>query len=323
MSGALLEVDNLSIVFHGETGAVQAVRKASLVARPGEVIGIMGESGSGKSTLVAAMIGLLPGNAAITSGSVHTRGIDLYRSSEATRRSLRGQHIAMVFQDPMNAFNPVFSIGEQLVDLQHQDSAASGAAKSRRVAEMLAKVGIADPLACMQRYPHELSGGMRQRVAIAAALMLRPSILLADEPTTALDVTMEAQIIHLLRELRSEIDGAIIIVTHQLGVIAELCDRVHVMYAGEIVEEGPVDTIFHAPRHPYTQGLLACDPGRLVPGTRPLPTIAGQVPSLVHPPQGCSFAARCPKALPRCQEMPPPWVALAPDHAALCHEVSP
>ncbi len=215
-----------------------------------------------KSTLAAAILRLNGANAHVTGGSIRYRGQDLLGLSPEEMRALRGSKIAMVFQDPMTAFNPVLTVGRQLLDFQHNRK-ASRADKSARAADMLTRVGIPDAAAIMARYPHELSGGMRQRVAIAAALAMDPDVLIADEPTTALDVTMEAQIIHLLRELRTGFGGAIIIVTHHLGVIAELADRVAVMYAGEVVEDGPVDAIFHDARHPYTQALLACDPAIL------------------------------------------------------------
>jgi oligopeptide/dipeptide ABC transporter ATP-binding protein len=229
----------------------------------------------------------------------------------------------MIFQDPMTSFNPVLTIGEQLVDFQGQRDGLSTAEKRQQAAAMLKKVGIADPARCLDRHVHELSGGMRQRAAIAAALLMTPDVLVADEPTTALDVTMEAQIIHLLRELRRDYNGAIVIVTHHLGVVGELCDRVYVMYAGEVVEEGATDDVYHRPRHPYTRALIACDPANLHDQTPVLPTIPGRLPDLVSPPAGCSFAARCPQASARCRSEAPPYVEVGPRHAARCHEAVP
>ncbi len=320
MMETLLQVEDLTIDYHADHGDVHALRHASLTARRGEVIGIVGESGCGKSTLVSAIINLLASNARLKSGAVRYKGTDILKLSENEKRKVRGQHIAMVFQDPMTSFNPVFTIGEQLTDFQHQQNELSRTVKRQRTLEIIRRVGIPDPELCLAKFPHELSGGMRQRAAIAAALLMKPSVLVADEPTTALDVTMEAQIIHLMRELRADYDGAIIVVTHHLGVIAELCDRVYVMYAGQIVEEGLVDDIYHAPRHPYTKALIACDPAHLEQHTPLLPTIPGRVPDLSNDLVGCSFAARCSLANERCRNSPPPWAKIAPTHAALCHE---
>ena len=312
----VLAVHDLRISY----GPVQALRGASLTAAAGEVIGIVGESGCGKSTLAAALIGL-PAPGARVSGRIEVEGRDLVALPEAERRAMRGDRVAMVFQDPMTAFNPVLTLGEQLVDFQHR-LPVPRSEKRARAAAMLARVGLPDPEPALRRYMHELSGGMRQRAAIAAALLMRPALLVADEPTTALDVTMEAQIIHLLRELRQDHHGAIVIVTHHLGVVGELCDRVYVMYAGEVVEEGTTDEIHHTPRHPYTQALIACDPAHIAGRVERLPTIPGRLPDLAAPPAGCAFAARCPQAGPECAA-PPPRVRLSPSHAALCHRVRP
>jgi oligopeptide/dipeptide ABC transporter ATP-binding protein len=321
MTVPLLEVDDLSIAYAGPGGRVSALRGASMVARAGEVIGIVGESGCGKSTLASAIINLLPANAEVTGGEVRYKGSDILRQPVAVQRDLRGKSIAMIFQDPMTAFNPVLTIGSQLIDFQHA-APIGRAEKTKRAAEVLSRVGMPDPGLCLRRYPHELSGGMRQRVAIAAALLMNPSVLVADEPTTALDVTMEAQIIHLLRDLRRDYQGTILIVTHHLGVVAELCDRVYVMYAGEVVEEALVDDLFHAPRHPYTRALLACDPGHFAQAMSILPTIPGRLPDLANPPRGCSFAPRCTMAVPRCHIAAPPRVRVSDSQTALCHEVA-
>lgn len=315
---APLCVENLSVVYRVAGGTLQAVRDVSLSVRRGEVLGIMGESGCGKSTLAAAMINLLPAGAQIRQGAVRLNGTDLLQLPPSAQRALRGQSVAMVFQDPMTAFNPVLTIGRQLADFAGAHDPAR--ATPDRLAAMLDRVGIPDAARCLDRYPHELSGGMRQRVAIAAALLMQPDVLIADEPTTALDVTMEAQIIHLLRDLRTSFDGAIVIVTHHLGVIAELCDRVAVMYAGEVVEEGTVDAIFHDPQHPYTRALLACDPAVVDPSSGRLPTIAGRIPDLTALPPGCAFLPRCTMALPACHQ-PPPRVQLEKGRSVLCHRV--
>lgn len=320
MSEALLRVENLSVGYDAGVGQIQALRAANLEAHGGEVIGIVGESGCGKSTLAAALINLLAPNARVNTGSIYYKGTDILALDVEAKRHLRGPEIAMVFQDPMTTFNPVLTMGDQLVDFQHHIEGISNAEKRKRAEGLLSRVGIPDPGLCLKRYPHELSGGMRQRASIAAALLMTPNVLVADEPTTALDVTMEAQIIHLLRELRSDYQGAIIVVTHHLGVVAELCDRVYVMYAGQVVEQGLVDDIYHAPQHPYTRALIACDPAHLEEHTPILPTIGGRVPNLLNPPKGCSFADRCDIATNRCRELAPPWVKISETQSALCHE---
>jgi peptide/nickel transport system ATP-binding protein len=321
MSETLLEVHDLCVDYRTERGPLHALRRAMLTAKAGEVIGIVGESGSGKSTLAAAIINLLDGNARVASGSISYRGQDILALSPEEQRKLRGAKIAMVFQDPMTSFSPVFTIGEQLVDFQHQRMTSS-AEKKTRALDMLGRVGLPDAVTILGRYPHELSGGMRQRAAIAAALLMEPDILIADEPTTALDVTMEAQIIHLLRDLRVIHRGAIIVVTHHLGVVAELCDRVYVMYAGETVEEAPVDDLFHAPLHPYTRALLDSDPAHSEERLEVLPTIAGRVPDLTAVPPGCSFAERCISAGDDCRSGTVPWTALSPERGARCLRVT-
>ena len=319
MSVPLLSVEGLCLSYQADGRPVQALRDVSLEAQRGEIVGIVGESGCGKSTLAAALIGLLPEGARIEGGRIRLEGDDLLALPEAMRRQLRGPGIAMVFQDPMTSFSPVLRVGEQLADFQYNLAGVSRRDKRARALAMLRKVGVSDPERCLDRYPHELSGGMRQRAAVAAALLMSPTILVADEPTTALDVTMEAQILHLLRELREESGGAIVIITHHLGVIGEVCDRVYVMYAGEVVEEGTVDEIYYAPRHPYTRALIACDPGHLAVRTRVLPTIPGRPPHLSPPPAACSFAPRCPLASERCRTLRPPRVRVSPTQAALCH----
>jgi oligopeptide/dipeptide ABC transporter ATP-binding protein len=318
VSGSLAARD-LSVRYETPHGSVHALRHVDIEAHPGEVIGIVGESGCGKSTLVTAMANLLPDNARVE-GAIFYNGVDLAKLDAHHQRLLRGDEIALVSQDPMTAFNPVLTIGDQLVDFQHRRKDLSRAEKKARIADMLGQVGISDAAVRMKNYPHELSGGMRQRVAIAAALLTDPGLLIADEPTTALDVTMEAQIIHLLRELRRQYNGIIIVVSHHLGVIAELCDRVYVMYAGEVVEGGEVDAIFHGAMHPYTQALLACDPARFDQKLDRLPTIPGTLPNLTAPPPGCVYAPRCDRAFAPCGTAPP-LVQLSTSHVARCHAV--
>ena len=317
MSAPVLNVQDLRVTY----GPLQAVRGVSLTAAAGEVIGIVGESGCGKSTLAASLIAL-PAPGAKVTGRVEIAGRDILSLPEAERRRMRGPGVAMVFQDPMTAFNPVLTIGQQLCDFQHHLTLPL-AEKRARAQAMLARVGLPDPGLALTRYVHELSGGMRQRAAIAAALLMQPHLLIADEPTTALDVTMEAQIIHLLRALKEDHQGAIVIVTHHLGVVGELCDRVYVMYAGEVVEEGTVDEIYHTPRHPYTAALIACDPAHIEGEVTRLPTIPGRLPDLARPLVGCAFAPRCGQATALCRATPPPRVRLSATQTALCHEVRP
>ncbi len=315
---APLDIRNLTLDYAVDGGAAQVLRGVSLTAKAGQVVGIVGESGCGKSTLALAMMGLLPRNARLRGGEVLLEGQDLLSMTPAQQRQKRGQGIGMIFQDPMTAFNPVLTLGRQLVDFQSGLNLPA-ATRHANAEAMLSRVGLSDPKAILRRFVHELSGGMRQRVGIAAALLNHPAVLVADEPTTALDVTMEAQILHLLRELRREHQGAIVIITHHLGVVGELCDRVNVMYAGQIVEEASTDALYHTPRHPYTRALIACDPAHLQGQVRLLPTIPGRLPDLKNPPKGCAFADRCPLVQPRCRDQPPPRLQVSPDQSVLCH----
>lgn len=319
MTEAVLDIKGLSLQFDSRQGAVHALRDVTFTVPRGEIVGIVGESGSGKSTLALAILGLLSSNAAITSGSIDFHRRNLLTLSEDELRSLRGTRIAMVFQDPMTSLNPVRSIGQHMADIQYRDQTLSSAQKRRKSAAALQRVGIPDADAQLERYPFQFSGGMRQRIAIAMALLPKPELLIADEVTTALDVTLEAQILHLLRELRNEIDGSILFISHNLGAIAEICDRVIVLYAGEVVEQGLVADIFAAPQHPYTRALIACDPARIDVATRLLPVISGEVPNLTAPPRGCVFETRCPVAIPKCSSARPPDVAQRSSHVARCH----
>jgi peptide/nickel transport system ATP-binding protein len=316
--GNVIEVRGLSIEFRTPAGSVHALRNIDFDIPRGSVVGLVGESGSGKSTLALTIMGLMPGNAVLKSGSIRFSDIDLRALKPAAFRALRGDRISMVFQDPMTSLNPVRSIGDQMTDIQYRDG-ASMAQKRRKAADMLRKVGIPDPERQLERYPHAFSGGMRQRIVIAMAILERPELLIADEPTTALDVTMEAQIVQLLRQVRGEVNGSILFISHNLGLVAELCDYVVVLYAGEVVEQGRVRDIFHRARHPYTQALLECDPARIREVRRVLPTITGDVPNLLKAPVGCVFAARCPKAFERCPVERPADYAVGPGHAARCH----
>jgi peptide/nickel transport system ATP-binding protein len=252
--------------------------------------------------------------------SIDFQGSDLLHLDETQLRALRGQGISAVFQDPMTALNPVLSIGTQMIDIQHRLS-ISRAEKRRRAAAMLSQVGIADAAQRLNDYPHQFSGGMRQRICIAMAMMMSPALLIADEPTTALDVTLEAQIIHLLQALRERFRCSMLFVSHNLGLIAELCDEVVVMYAGEVVERGTVEEIFHRARHPYTQLLLQCDPARVAEPRRELPTIPGSLPDAIHRARGCIFAPRCPQRFEPCEGTAPPASTLSPSHAVRCFRV--
>jgi oligopeptide/dipeptide ABC transporter ATP-binding protein len=316
-STAILEVKDLSVTYATPRGAVHALAHVDLTVPRGEIVGIVGESGCGKTTLISAVLRLLPGNASVTDGSILFNGREVLAMGDGELRSLRGGGIAMVFQDPMTALNPVLSIGRLMTDVQFREQ-RSATEKRAAATAMLRRVGIPDAESRLDDYPHQFSGGMRQRIAIAMALLTNPSLLVADEPTTALDVTMEAQIIHLLRELRRDFAGSILFISHNLGLIAELCDQVAVMYAGEVVESGPVGALFHNPGHPYTQALLRCDPARIEQRTANLPTIPGEVPNLLAPPTGCVFADRCPEAIERCRTTVPAPVSLDPGHQARC-----
>ena len=315
----VLQIRDLSVEFLTPRGRVRALRHASVEVRRGGIVGVVGESGSGKSTLILGALALLPGNALVSSGEVLFAGQDVLRLPPAALRDLRGNRIAVVFQDPMTSLNPVLSIGTQMVDIQYRERRIGRREKRRRAIRMLQRVGIPDPESRIEDYPHQFSGGMRQRIAIAMALLAGPDLLIADEPTTALDVTLEAQIIHLLRELKESFAGSILFASHNLGLIAELCDRVAVMYAGEVVEEGTVFDLFHRPRHPYTQALLVCDPASAADLGQGLATIPGEVPDLIRVPPGCVFAPRCPHAFERCRRVAPGWTAAANGHRARCH----
>jgi oligopeptide/dipeptide ABC transporter ATP-binding protein len=317
MSDTLLEIDNLSVDYETARGDLKALRNISFDVRKGEIVGIVGESGCGKSTLISSILRLIAPNTRFRNGEVRFEGQDLLKASERQMRGLRGDEISIVFQDPMQTHNPVLSVGRQMVDIQHR-SKASKAQKRDKAAKMLAAVGIPDPEARLDQFPHEFSGGMRQRIAIAMALMSEPNLLIADEPTTALDATLEVQIIERLQELQREMDCAILFISHHLGVIAELCDRVVVMYAGAVVESGDVRKIFHDPKHPYTRRLIECDPGHIKTRARILPTIPGEVPDLANLPGGCIFRDRCEQATARCASHVPPLETVGEEHMAAC-----
>jgi len=317
----LLSVNDLRVGFATEDGVVQAVDGVTFDLRPGEVVAIVGESGSGKSVTAQTIIGLTRASNARIEGSVKLDGEELTSASDAEMRRLRGERVAMVFQDPMTSFNPVYRIGNQIVEAirAHRPDTSKREGKER-VVELFDSVGIPNAARRVDDYPHEFSGGMRQRAMIAMALALEPEVLIADEPTTALDVTIQAQILALLEQLNRERNLATLLITHDLGVVAEVADRVLVMYAGKVVEEGTLDEIFYDPQHPYTWGLL----GSLTRIDRPrphrLPQIAGSPPSLLDLPGGCPFRSRCPHEFAECSRYPDLAARLpeATDHRDRC-----
>ncbi|MCC7271509.1 MAG: ABC transporter ATP-binding protein [Alphaproteobacteria bacterium] len=321
MTETLLAVDGLRVVF-GPPGREQvAVDGVGFTVAAGETLGIVGESGSGKSLTALALLRLVPSPPGrIAAGSIRFEGADLATLDEAAMERVRGARIGMIFQEPMSALNPVFTVGEQVAEALRAHEGLGRREAAARAQRLLERVGIADAPRRMRQYPHELSGGMRQRVMIAAALACRPSLLIADEPTTALDVTIQAQILALLRELQRELEMAVILITHDLGVVAQMVDRVLVMYAGRIVEEGPVERVFAAPRHPYTRLLLESIPS-LDHERERLPAIPGMVPTLAELPPGCRFHPRCPDVMAVCRERVPAASDLGAGHRAACFAI--
>ena len=317
MSAALLELRQLSVSFATDDGIVRAVDGIDLALQRGRTLGLVGESGCGKSVTSLAVMGLLPPENSTVSGEVHFEGRDLLTIPTRELRDLRGARLAMIFQEPMTSLNPSFTIGNQIVEAIQRHQGMDAAAAKARAIEMLRLVRISSPERRFDDYPHKLSGGMRQRAMIAMALACGPQVLIADEPTTALDVTIQAQILDLMRGLRRDTGTAIILITHDLGVVAEMADDVAVMYAGQIVERAPVATLFARPEHPYTVGLLGSIP-RLDEKRERLPSIEGRVPDMSHPPDGCRFAARCPFVEPACRTAAPALSEIAPGHLSRC-----
>ena len=319
---SLLEVRDLATHFFTRDGVVRAVDGVSFDLEAGETLGIVGESGCGKSVTALSILRLLPAQGRIVAGSVRFAGIDLAGLSEEEMRKVRGDKIAMIFQEPMTSLNPVLTIGTQIAENVVRHWGAGWREARERAREMLELVRISDPKRRLDEYPHQLSGGMRQRAMIAIALSCDPRVLVADEPTTALDVTIQAQILDLMLELKEKLGAAIVMITHDLGVIAETAQRVIVMYAGRKVEEAPVAELFRAPKHPYTQGLIGAVPklGSSLEGERTrLAEIPGLVPSLKSRIRGCVFAGRCPYATDLCREIAPALTMKAPSHVAACH----
>jgi peptide/nickel transport system ATP-binding protein len=314
----ILKVDDLNVSFATEDGIVQAVGGVSFELHAGEVLAIVGESGSGKSVTAQTITGLTRASNARITGTVTYRGRELNGLEDDELRDVRGEQIAMVFQDPMSSLNPVYRVGDQIIEMIRAHRDISKAEARTQAVALLRSVGIPNPERRVRHYPHEFSGGMRQRVMIAMALALEPDLLIADEPTTALDVTVQAQILRLIDQLNRDRELAVILITHDLGVVAEVADRVVVMYAGQIVEDGTLDEIFYDPQHPYTWGLLGSlmrlDQSR---GAR-LAQIPGQPPSLLSPPSGCRFAPRCAHAFDKCHELPTLEARVGGNHLDRC-----
>jgi len=322
VSAPLLRVTDLRVEFPLARGLLRAVDGASFEVRPGEALGIVGESGSGKTIALRALVGLLPRTARIAGGSIEFDGVDVLGLSEDARRALRGRSIAMVFQEPMTALNPVMRVGDQIAEAPLVRLGLSRRRARVRTLELMRLVGIPDAARRADAYPHELSGGLRQRVMIAIALSANPQLILCDEPTTALDVTIQDQILKLLQSLRADLGVSLVFVSHDLAVIAQTCTRVAVMYAGQVVETGTVEAVFREPRHPYTLGLLRSVPDFDVTRER-LASIPGVPPDPAAPPPGCPFHPRCPFAQADCTSGAFPLRALASDRATACihHDV--
>jgi peptide/nickel transport system ATP-binding protein len=326
----LLAVRDVTVRFETDDGVVHAVDRVSFDVRRGEVLAIVGESGCGKSVATMSLLGLLPPTARVEGEARFDGGVELIGASEGERRRIRGQEISFVFQDPMTSLNPVFTVERQVGEVLRRHLGLSKAQARERTIELLELVGIPSPERRVDEYPHQLSGGMRQRVMIAIAIACEPKVLIADEPTTALDVTIQAAVLDVLRELRERLGMAIVLITHDLGVVADIADRVVIMYAGQKVEEAPVDELFAHPQHPYTIGLLGAAP-RVAPALVPtgngagrgprrrrLVEIPGRVPALTGPPDHCPFAERCPRADERTRSEVPPLEAVRPDHLVAC-----
>ncbi|HJC68028.1 MAG: ABC transporter ATP-binding protein [Lachnospiraceae bacterium] len=316
----ILEVKDLNVTFHARGQEIRAVRGVSLEVCPGEILGIVGESGSGKSVTMKAVLGILPENASIKAESLKLSGTEMTKLSEEEYRKLRGTQMTMIFQDPMTALDPVMTVGKHMEEVLKRNGGLKSKEEIRKKSiEMLDKVGIPDPQSRLKQYPHEFSGGMRQRVLIAMALACNPKMLIADEPTTALDVTIQAQILDLLQELEEQYHTSIVLITHDMGVVATVCQRVAIMYGGLIMETGTSDEIFYDPKHPYTKALLRAIPSTELKEGERLQAIEGLPPSLVNPPAGCPFAERCEYASERCAQQLPEYYEFSGTHRAMCH----
>ena len=319
MAGTLLDIRDLSVRFFTYQGVVKALEKVGLAVSKGEILGLVGETGCGKSVLARSILRLIadpPGR--ITGGEIFFKGEDILKASHRRIRQIRGNEISMIFQEPMSSLNPVFRVGNQMQEVVRLHQRVDGTGARKVCIDMLQQVKMPDPEEVLSKYPHELSGGMRQRVMIAMELSCRPDLLIADEPTTALDVTVQAQVLTILDDLTRKRGVSVLFISHDLGVIAQICDRVAVMYAGRIVEIAPVGELFSEPRHPYTRGLLRAIP-RVNEGRETLSVIAGTVPGLIDPPGGCRFHPRCEEVMEPCDRDVPETVKVTPDHEVACH----
>lgn len=313
----ILKVNNLKTSFYTKGKKLEAIRGVSFSVNKGDILGIVGESGSGKSILMKSVIGILPDNSKIDDGEIYFDNIDIVNMDDAKKRNLKGKDISMIFQDPMTALNPLKKIGDHLIEILIRHRGVKKSEAKDIAIELLNKVGIPMAEKRINQYPHEFSGGMRQRVLIAMALSCSPKLLIADEPTTALDVTIQAQILELLRSLKEKNDMSVILITHDLGVVATLCNRVEVMYSGMIMEEGLVEEIFYNPKHPYTKALLKSIP-KLDDKKERLEPIKGAAPSLTKIPKGCPFADRCDMAIEKCFKEMPNYIKFSETHKAIC-----
>ena len=319
----LLEIEDLHVHFNTSDGVVQAINGATLSLKAGEIVGLVGESGSGKSVTAMSVLGLVPQPPAVyPKGKIFWKGTDLLTASTEQLRKIRGGEISMIFQDPMTSLNPVYTIGNQIAEMIQAHEHISKADAKKRSIEMLELVGVPNPHQRVDDYPHQFSGGMRQRAMIAMALACKPQLLIADEPTTALDVTIQAQVLEILQNSARELNAAVLLITHDLGVVAGLCDRVAVMYGGRIVEEAPVDDLFEKPLMPYTWGLMKSIPKMNKYSTDRLYTIPGSPPIMSRPPKGCAFADRCQFALPTCSDSVPELIQHSEGRMVRCHRIT-
>ena len=320
MSNTLVDIKNLSVSYFTYAGEVQSVRDVSFSIEKGKTTALVGESGCGKSVTSKSLMGLIEKPGKIKAGEIVYNGKNILEFSEKEWQAFRGKECSMIFQDALVSLNPTMKIGKQIIEnlANHNDSKLSKGEMKNKAVEMLKMVGIPDPEACLEKYPHELSGGMRQRVMIATAMITRPTLLIADEPTTALDVTIQAQILELMKDLQKKLNMAIVMITHDLGVVADMADEIVVMYAGKIVERGSNDDIFYNPRHPYTWALMNSVPRLDLDNKEELVTIEGTIPDMIHPPKGCAFCSRCPYAMNICTEHCPSVTELGNGHEVSC-----